>query len=169
MTKIYTLVNVLGEWIVESKPPTFTNDSLANPLASFVIDPTTGNELSPSAESLQASMRAGAEHSPGHKSKDAPPHCLWIAVSRKSIRVAVNFNGEKVGKVELEDEELSEAFYITRHGKSLRANAVIAWELIGAIGKKVLVAITTQGTALFYSLPFLSFITRLDLYYGHAP
>ena len=113
MTKIYTLVNVLGEWLVETKPPTFTNDSLANPVASFVIHPETGNELVPSTEALSSAMQV---HSPEHKGKDVPPHCLWIAVSRKSIRVAVNFNGDKVGKVEM-DEELSEAFYITRHGK----------------------------------------------------
>ncbi|ORX37991.1 lethal giant larvae like, C-terminal-domain-containing protein [Kockovaella imperatae] len=151
MTKIYTLVNVLGEWMVEAKPPTFTNDSLANPIASFVVDPLTGNEMSATAEALSNAMKAAQSPGPEGKAKDVPPHCLWIAVSRKSIRVAVNFNGDKVGKVELDDEELSEAFYITRHGK------------------KILVGLTTKGTALFYSLPFLEFVTRLDLYYGHNP
>lgn len=34
-------------------------------------------------------------------------------------------------------------------------------------GQKVLVAMTTTGSALFYSLPFLEYITRVDLYYGH--
>jgi syntaxin-binding protein 5 len=36
-------------------------------------------------------------------------------------------------------------------------------------GQKVLVVITTKGTALFYSVPFLELITRLELYYGHEP
>ncbi|WWD20056.1 hypothetical protein CI109_104529 [Kwoniella shandongensis] len=149
MTKIYVLINVLGEWVVETKPPTFTNESLAGPLASFVLDPITGSELNASSESLQAAMRdmAAAEHQHG-KGKDVPTHCLWIAASRKSIRCAVNFNGERVAKVELEEEELSDVFYVTRHGQ------------------KVLVAVTTTGTAMFYSVPFLQYITRLDLFFG---
>lgn len=112
MTKIYTLANVLGEWMVETKPPTFTNESLSHPLASFIIDPFTGNELLPTAESLQASMRPVTDDS---KSKEA--HCLWIAASRKSIRCAVNINGDRVAKVELDSDELSDVFYVTRHGE----------------------------------------------------
>lgn len=115
MTKIYTLVNVLGEWMVESKPPTFTNESLAGPLGTFVLDPKTGNELLPTAEALSAAM---AHPSSPENKKDVPAHCIWIAASKKSIRAAVNFNGERVAKVELGDEELAEAFYITRHGRS---------------------------------------------------
>lgn len=115
MTKIYTLVNSLGEWMVDSKPPTFTNDSLAGPLASFVLEPSTGNELSASASSLSASMQAGSPE----KEKNAPPHCLWIAASKKSIRCAINFSGERIAKVEMGEEELSSVFHITRHGKSL--------------------------------------------------
>jgi syntaxin-binding protein 5 len=114
MTKIYTLVNVLGEWIVEQKPPTFTNDSLANPVASFVLDAHTGVELSPTAEALQAAMRAKPEEG----KKESSPHCLWLAVSRKSMRLSINFNGERVAKVELTEEDIAEAFYLTRHGES---------------------------------------------------
>lgn len=116
LTKIYTLANVLGEWIVEPKPPTFTNDSLAGPLASFVLEPLTGTELTPSAESLQAAMKSPSSPE-GKSSKDLTPHCLWIAASRKSVRCAVNFNGERVAKFELDEDELSEVFYITRHGR----------------------------------------------------
>lgn len=116
MTKIYTLANVLGEWLVETKPPTFTNESLAGPLASFVLNPTTGNELVPTAELLANAMRTEPS---SEKNKDAPPHCLWIAASKRSIRCAVNFNGERVAKVELgEDEELVDVLYVTRHGES---------------------------------------------------
>jgi hypothetical protein len=115
MTKIYTLVNVLGEWMVEAKPPTFTNESLSGPLGIFVLDPTTGNELHPTADALSAAM---AHHGTPEGKKDVPPHCVWIAASKKSIRAAVNFNGERVAKVEFEDEELGEAFYVTRYGMS---------------------------------------------------
>ena len=115
MTKIFSLANVLGEWIVEPKPPTFTNESLAGPLATFVLDPKTGNELLPSADSLSAAMRVPQTEG---KAKDVAPHCLWIAASRKSMRCAVNFSGEKVAKVELEEDELAEVFYVTRHGQS---------------------------------------------------
>ena len=109
------MVNVLGEWMTEPKPPTFTNESLSNPLASFVLDPLTGNELNPTAEALQAAMQM--QGSPGSKEKNPPPHCIWYAASRRSIRAAVNFNGERVAKVDFDDEELAEVFYITRHGE----------------------------------------------------
>ena len=116
MTKIYTLVNALGEWIVDTKPPTFTNESLANPIASFVLDPTDGHELLPTAEALQAAMRVNHDEGKGGKG-NAEPHCLWLAVSRKSMRIAVNFNGDRVGKVELPEDDLASAFFVTRHGE----------------------------------------------------
>ena len=116
MTKIYSLVNSLGEWIVDVKPPTFTNESLAFPVASFVLDPLTGAELLPTSEALQAAMREPEYHPNSSKNKSVEPHCLWIAVSKKSIRIAVNFNGDRIGKVELVEEEIAEAFYVTRHG-----------------------------------------------------
>lgn len=114
MTKIYALVNVLGEWVVEAKPPTFTNDSLSGPIASFVLDPMSGNELVTSATALQAALQESTDHGKG---KEVPIHCLWVAASKKSIRCAINFSGERIAKVELEDEELSNVFYITRHGE----------------------------------------------------
>lgn len=115
MTKIYTLVNSLGEWMVEAKPPTFTNESLSGPLASFVVDPHTGNELYTNAEALASAMQYPAVD-PG-KAKEVPPHCIWIACSQRSIRAAINFSGERIAKVELEQDELAEAYYVTRHGQ----------------------------------------------------
>jgi syntaxin-binding protein 5 len=115
LTKIYSLHNVLGEWMVEAKPPTFNNESLANPLASFVLDPLSGNELFPTSEALQAALKQ--PDSPNNK-KDPTPHCLWIATSKRSIRIAINFNGERIAKVELEPEDsLGAVFYVTRHGE----------------------------------------------------
>ena len=40
--------------------------------------------------------------------------------------------------------------------------------LIGS-GNKVVVAITTTGDAIFYSVPFLEPITRLHLFFGIEP
>ncbi|TXT13308.1 hypothetical protein VHUM_00675 [Vanrija humicola] len=150
MTKIYGLVNVLGEWMVEQKPPTFVNESLAFPLATYVLDPETGNELFASPEALAGHLEGGGD-ADGKFSKEAPPHCLWIAASRKAIRVSVNYNGERVAKVEFEREELSDVHYITRHGH------------------RVIVALTTTGSALFYSAPRLEYITRMDLFFGSEP
>lgn len=145
-TKIYSLHNVLGEWMVEAKPPVFTNESLANPLGSWVISPSTGEELAPTADALKSSMDTTTT-SPT-KEKNVPAHCIWICAAKRSIRAAINFNGERVAKVELEQHEaLSDCYYITRHGQ------------------KVFVAVTETGTALFYSMPFLEPITRLDLFY----
>lgn len=159
MTKIYTLANVLGEWVVEAKPPTFTNESLSFPVASFVIEPLGGAELLPTAEALQGAMQHHQDK------KDGSPHCLWIAVARKSIRIAVNFNGERVSKVEMMEEDISSAFYVTRHGELSSNDHAI--QLTLSVGQKVLVIITARGSALFYSLPFLTLITSLELYYGH--
>ena len=116
------MVNSLGEWMVESKPPppTFANESLAGPIASYVLDASTGNELSATSEALQGALdgrRGYGAGANGKKDKDVPPHCVWIAASRRSIRAAVNVNGERFAKVELgEDEAFQEVFYITRHG-----------------------------------------------------
>jgi len=107
---------VLGEWIVEQRPPTFANESLANPLATFVLDPATGNELFASPASL-AEVIDGPQGPDGKWTKEAPPHCLWIAASKHAIRCSVNYNGERVAKVEFETEELSDVHYITRHGE----------------------------------------------------
>lgn len=149
-TKIYCLNNVLGEWLVDPKPPTFTNDSLASPLASYLLDPVTGNELRASPEALNDVISA-SDVPEGKWTKEAPPHCLWIAACKRAIRVAVNFNGERVAKVEFE-EDLSNVHYITRHGK------------------RVIVALTAGGSALFYTAPHLEYITKLDLYFGpHRP
>lgn len=105
--------------MVEAKPPTFTNESLSYPLGTFVVDPTSGNELTATADSLSAAM-SKVNGSPEQSKKDTSAHCIWFAVSKKSIRAAVNFNGERVAKVELEEDELLDAFYVTRHGKCSR-------------------------------------------------
>ncbi|TYJ56810.1 hypothetical protein B9479_002420 [Cryptococcus floricola] len=154
LTKIYALINVLGEWLVEPKPPTFTNDSLAHPLASFVLDPLTGAELVTNAEALQVAMRdsENQQHIAQSKGKEAVVHCIWVAASRKSIRCALNYNGERISKVEMtDDEELSDVFYITRHGN------------------KIIAGVTTTGMAHFYSVPNLQPITSMPLYYGTSP
>lgn len=119
-TKIYSLSNVLGEWVVDAKPPTFQNESLAAPLATFLLDPVEGHELGTSPEAL-ADVLEHRNAPEGKWKAEAPPHCLWVAASKKAIRVAVNFNGERVAKVEFEEEELSDVHYITRHGKMLEA------------------------------------------------
>ena len=111
------MVNSLGEWMVETKPspPTFANESLAGPISSYVLDATSGNELSATPEALQQSIDA---RNGQDSKKDAPPHCIWIAASRKSIRAAVNVNGERFAKVELGEEDVfQEVFYVTRHGE----------------------------------------------------
>jgi hypothetical protein len=89
---------------------------LANPLASYVIDPSTGDELFPSPGAL-ANVIDGPQGPDGKWNKEAPPHCLWIAASKHAIRCSVNYNGERVAKVEFEQEELSDVHYITRHGE----------------------------------------------------
>ncbi|WVO13704.1 hypothetical protein L204_101325 [Cryptococcus depauperatus] len=147
MTKIYSLINVLGEWMVELKPLAFMSDSLAEPLASFVLDPMTGVELTTSAEALEAAM--SKETSEFGRGKELRVHCIWVAASKKTIRTVTNYNGERLGKVELDDDELSDVFYVMRHGH------------------KVIVATTSTGKALFYSVPYLHFITCVDLFVGN--
>lgn len=119
-TKIYSLTNdpLFSEWTVDPKPPTFSNESLAFPLATFVLDPATGNELRASPEALADVLDFGKAPEGKWKS-EAAPHALWIAASKKAIRVAVNFNGERIAKAEFE-EELSDVHYITRHGELQR-------------------------------------------------
>lgn len=51
-TKIFLLVHGLAGWMVEKKPYNATHDSLIDPIASFVLDGTSGEELKPNADRL---------------------------------------------------------------------------------------------------------------------
>lgn len=108
-TKIYSLNNVLGEWVVETKPVTYSHDSLANPIKNYILDYDTGAELVASGEAFAQVTPAG----------NKPAGSLWLAISKRAIRAQVNFNGEKTGKVDLVDtDEVHCAVVFTKNGKT---------------------------------------------------
>lgn len=43
-------------------------------------------------------------------------HCVWIAAGRRGLRAQINVSGERIAKVELE-EDLRNIFLVTRHGR----------------------------------------------------
>jgi hypothetical protein len=48
----------------------------------------------------------------------APPttdsHSVWIAASRRALRSQMNINGDRLGKIEF-DEDLRAVYLVTRH------------------------------------------------------
>ncbi|KAJ9102613.1 hypothetical protein QFC19_004722 [Naganishia cerealis] len=135
-TKIYSLNSVLGEWVVETKPATHNHDSLSNPIKNYILDYETGAELVASADAFQRVTPTGTKAS----------GTLWLAISKRAIRAQVNFNGEKIGKVDLVDtDEVHSAVVFIKNGH------------------RVLMTVTQYGSANFYSLPTLEFIYRTSL------
>lgn len=136
-SRVYPLVNQKG-WTV-SKPATFT--SLEAPVASFVLDPETGEELTASPAAFAASMQA-EHHRMSLKSKT---HCIYLAVSRTTARASANVTGDRLAKASLTN--CTAAAYLSRNGG------------------RVLAAIV-PGFAEFLSVPKLEAITRQPLGIG---
>ena len=120
LTKIYTLNSVLGEWVVDSKAATFTHDSLANPVATFMLSYATGESVNATAEALRQSMSLQNSIEQGSsKAEGKIPFAIWIVVAKRAIRAQLDFNGERIAKVDVVDGETIESAYIIRKtGKS---------------------------------------------------
>lgn len=136
-TRVYPLVNQKG-WAA-GKPATF--NSLEAPVAAFVLDPESGEELSASGAAFAASMR----EEPHRISLKAKTHCVYLAVSRTTARASANVTGDRLAKAQLVD--CSAAAYVQRNGG------------------RVLAAIT-PGYAEFLSVPKLEQITKQPLGIG---
>lgn len=66
------------------------------------------------SDALQRS-HAGHGSSKESKGSSGPPHSVWIAVSKRSIRAQLQITGERIGKVDL-DEDIHVVFLVCRHG-----------------------------------------------------
>jgi hypothetical protein len=121
LTKIFTLSQVLGEWVVEPKAVTFSHDSLANPLSSFVVDYQTGTDVTASPDGLIGVMRSAAEGrskgSPADRAAEAN-HCIWIACAAKSVRAQLDFSGERIAKLEMVEDEFKDIQIVDKYGES---------------------------------------------------
>jgi len=119
LTKIFTLHSVLGEWVVESKATTFNHESLANPVASFMLSYATGDAVSATAEALRQSMSLqNSIEQTGSKHEAKIPFAVWIVVAKRAIRVQLDFSGERIAKVDvLEGESISSAYVVRKNGQ----------------------------------------------------
>jgi syntaxin-binding protein 5 len=173
LTKVYSLVHhdLAGWQLDRKKTHTFSHDSLVYPLASYILDVSTGDELELDPSRLQSSsltsfftftacwhalsMRLAAVMNPAEAQKEASrlqipgttsakPHCVWLACGRRSIRTQVNVTGERIGKVEM-DEDIKHAFLVKRQSA------------------KIFIIFTESGTAKVFALPSLQLILRLPL------
>jgi syntaxin-binding protein 5 len=115
LTKIYTLNSVLGEWVVDSKATTFTHDSLVNPVATFMLSYATGEAVNATAEALRQSMslQDSLDQSP-NKAEGKIPFAVWIVVAKRAIRAQLDFNGERIAKVDVQEGEIIESAHIVR-------------------------------------------------------
>lgn len=111
---------MLGEWVVDSKATTFTHDSLANPVATFMLSYATGDAVSATAEGLRQSMSLQNSIEQGStKAEGKIPFAIWIVVAKRAIRAQLDFNGERLAKVDVADgETLESAHIVTKNGKS---------------------------------------------------
>ena len=106
--------------MVEPKVITFSHDSLSQPLSNFVVDYQTGANLEASPDALVGVMSALAEGrskgSPVAKTAEAN-QCLWIACAARSVRAQLNFNGERVAKLEVSEDEFRDVQIIEKYGE----------------------------------------------------
>ncbi len=161
----------LGEWVVEPKAFTYSHDSLAHPLASFVLDAETGQDLPASSDGLLKLMRPSDGRTSVVDKQILAGRSAWIACAAKSIRVQLDFNGERIAKVDAGEEEFKACHVVQKNGMLAEVDA--AWlerpELMIILyraGNRVLVVITSVGSAIVYAIPSLAPITRVDLTFG---
>lgn len=138
-TRVYPLVNQKG-WVV-GKPSTFT--SLEAPVAAFILDPETGEELSATPAAFAQTMQAQEHQRLSLKTKT---HCIYVAASRATIRATANVTGDRLAKVDL---VCSSAHYLQRNDAHV-------------------LAAMTPGYAEFFSVPKLERITRQPLGHEHG-
>ncbi|KAI0756487.1 lethal giant larvae like, C-terminal-domain-containing protein [Daedaleopsis nitida] len=131
-TNIYTLEYVVpSTWKISTTPVTV--EGSVQPLAagSFVLDAKTGKSCRADRNGLATVLQQDRA--------ETDKQYLWISAGTKGVRCMLNVNGERVAKLDW----------------GHKVGNVIHVEIVGRLDSYVLVAYTTHGFALVYSLPHL--------------
>ncbi|RPD65083.1 hypothetical protein L227DRAFT_571522 [Lentinus tigrinus ALCF2SS1-6] len=139
---IYTLrYGAQSTWSIDAHPG--ASEGAAHPISggSFVLDAKKGYPLRADRKGLTSVLQ------PGHTA-DSSSQCVWVSAGAKGVRCTLNVNGERVARTEW----------------GSKVGTVVQVEVVGHIDSYALVAYTSLGLGLIYSLPHLEQITTLELH-----
>ncbi|KAI0718934.1 lethal giant larvae like, C-terminal-domain-containing protein [Cerioporus squamosus] len=109
--------------------------------SSFVLDAKKGYPLRADRKGLASVLQPG-------QAADSSTKCIWVSAGAKGARCMLNVNGERVARTEW----------------GSKVGTVVHVEVVGHLDSYALVAYTSLGLALVYSLPHLEQITTLELH-----
>ncbi|KAH9920224.1 uncharacterized protein BXZ73DRAFT_91957 [Epithele typhae] len=101
----------------------------------------------PTGARCRADRAALAATLQGEQSADPERKCVWVSAGAKGVRTALNVNGEKIAKVDW----------------GSKVGTVEHVEVVSRLDSQALVAYTTLGMALIYTLPHLEPIHTIQL------
>ncbi|KAM5536030.1 hypothetical protein V8D89_010288 [Ganoderma adspersum] len=140
---IYTLEHKApSTWTVIQPPATVDGSARPVPGGSFVLDAKSGARRPADRAGLAAILQKD-EIVRG----DSVPKFIWVSAGAKGVRTVLNVNGERITKVEW----------------SSKVGTVEHVEVVRRLDSCTLVAYTSHGQGLIYSLPHLEHIHTLEL------
>ncbi|KAI9057006.1 hypothetical protein FKP32DRAFT_1615502 [Trametes sanguinea] len=140
-TSIYTLqYNAPSTWTVVQPPVTVEGATRPVPGGSFVLDAKTGIRCRGDRAGLAAALHkeTASEEARGF---------IWVSAGGKGVRCTLNVNGERVAKAEW----------------GSKVGTIQHVEVVGKTDSCALVAFTSLGNALIYTLPHLELIHTVQL------
>ncbi|KAI0361067.1 hypothetical protein OH77DRAFT_1417267 [Trametes cingulata] len=140
-TSIYTLAHSAPSTWTVTQPPVAT-ESPARPIpgGTFVLDAKTGAKCGGDRKGLAAVLQTDEAPDPSRK-------FVFVAAGAKGIRCTLNVNGERIAKAEW----------------GAKVGTVQHVEVVEKADSCALVAFTSLGNALIYSLPHLEHIQTIQL------
>ncbi|KAI0778696.1 lethal giant larvae like, C-terminal-domain-containing protein [Trametes elegans] len=140
-TSVFTLVHSApSAWSVAQPPLVLDGPARPIPGALFVLDAKTGARCGATRSGLAAVLQADSAPDDGKR-------YVWVAAGGKGVRSVLNVNGERVAKVEW----------------GSKVGTVQHVEVVERTESCALVAFTSLGNALIYSLPHLEHIHTAKL------
>ncbi|TFK95007.1 hypothetical protein K466DRAFT_579508 [Polyporus arcularius HHB13444] len=141
-TTVYTLrYDAPSTWSVDPHPVAAEAPAHLIPGGSFVLEAKKGHTLRADRKGLASVLQPG-------QAADSSGKCIWVAAGAKGVRCMLDVNGERVARIEWGN----------------KVGTVVHVEVVGHLDSYALVAYTSLGLALIYSLPHLEQITTLELH-----
>ncbi|KDQ63133.1 hypothetical protein JAAARDRAFT_119208 [Jaapia argillacea MUCL 33604] len=148
-TKIYTLNHspATGLWSIDSEPKVM--ETAANPVprgSTFVIDARSGARCKADRAGLAVALNP-PKPAPVGKEDGSTGHCILVTAGGKGVRCNLDVDGDRIAKADWPS----------------KVGTVECVEVVERNGSHALVAITSKGEALIYSLPALELLHTLHL------
>lgn len=133
----------------------------ARPLTSgsFILDAKTGNRCPADRQSLAAILQ-------GTTKVEESKKCIWVSAGAKGVRTTLDVNGERIAKVDW-GSKVGIVQHVEIAGKlGMNASLVLCVHDLCHVpypDSQALIAYTSLGLALVYSLPHLEHIHTMQL------